>query len=288
MNYFDFYPYGTDSIVLSFECDECSELVESEEIAVPEQNYMAEKISDGETINEGYAICENCEKEFHIDVYSSGMGIVDNLLEKIPISVNEIYHNEEDYDELIWEIDSTEQLEIYKNHIDSIEKLLEQSFEKKVEFNLLVMLYAHIVASVESFLSSTFIHQVTNSEKFTKRLIETDPEFGKRKFTLKEIYEEQEKVKITVASYLKSIIFHDLKKIKPMYKDVLDFDLNDISWLFKAVKKRHDCVHRAGYDKDGNKISISKKDINILIEQCDELTKKIDSYILNKLTKENI
>ena len=49
------------------------------------------------------------------------------------------------------------------------------------------------------------------------------------KFTLKEIFEKQEGLKLTVATYLKDLIFHDLKKVKPMYKEVLDCEFRDIA-----------------------------------------------------------
>lgn len=78
------------------------------------------------------------------------------------------------------------------------------------------------------------------------------------KFTLSQLFKEREQIKDTVAKYLHDLIFHDLKKIKPMYKDVLGHDFGDISWLFKAVAKRHDCVHRAGHDKDGTPMVLPK------------------------------
>lgn len=282
MNNFEFYPYGTKSITISFECDKCENIVESEEIFVPEPDYTAEKMSDGQRMEEGYAICSECNKEFNIEILSNGYGTINDLSENIQVSVVEEDSNEfYDEEELLWEINSTEQLKIYKNHIKSIKEiLLNHDLSKEIEFSLLVMLHSHIIASIELFLSSTFIHTVTNSEEFIKKLIETDPELGKKTLTLKEIYEEQKKLKITVASYLKELIFHKLDKVKPMYKSVLDIDFGDIKWLFKAVKKRHDCTHRAGYDIDGDKISISPESINKLIEECEELTKKISQDII--------
>jgi plasmid replication initiation protein len=44
--------------------------------------------------------------------------------------------------------------------------------------------------------------------------------------------------------YLKDLTFHRLKKIKEMYKQVLDIDFENIGWFFKAIDVRHHCVHR--------------------------------------------
>lgn len=53
-----------------------------------------------------------------------------------------------------------------------------------------------------------------------------------------------------------------------------------MKWLYKAVELRHHCVHRAGYDKDGNEVDITTKDIELLIRKCSALIHQIDSKIL--------
>ncbi len=189
------------------------------------------------------------------------------------------FEDEIDDQELEWEIESSDQLKIFNAHLESVETLLGISLDQQTEFNLLVMLHAHIIASIEQYVSSVFIHMVTNSDALTRKLIETDPEFGSRKFTLNEIYFQHEKLTITVASYLKSLIFHKLNKIKPMYKNVLGFEFGDIEWLFKGIEVRHDCSHRAGYDKEGNKITISTQSIKELMNKSRLLVNDIESHV---------
>ncbi|RUO70084.1 hypothetical protein [Pseudidiomarina salinarum] len=104
---------------------------------------------------------------------------------------------------------------------------------QETQFSLLAMLHGHIVAAVESYLASTFIHKVTNSEALIRKLIETDPVFSKIKFTLKEIYEKHENLPLPVASYLRDLIFHDIAKVKAMFTEVLGCDFCDITWLLK-------------------------------------------------------
>jgi hypothetical protein len=70
-----------------------------------------------------------------------------------------------------------------------------------------------------------------------------------------------------------------MEKIKPMYKDVLGFELGDIGWLFKAIQIRHDCAHRAGHDKEGNKVSLTHQGIRELITQSSKLAVDIDLHI---------
>lgn len=181
--------------------------------------------------------------------------------------------------ELEWLIESKSQIGIFRIQIDSVETILNVNVDANAQFSLFVMLHGHVVAAVEAYLSSVFIHKVTNSEKLIQKLVETDPEFSKMKFTLKEIFQKQESLKLTVATYLNNLIFHKIDKIKPMYKNVLDHDFGDIKWLFEAIELRHHCVHRAGFDKDGNKVILSADSIRILVTSASYLVESIDDKI---------
>lgn len=258
----------------------------SEEISVPEPNYMAEQSRDSQVEQEDVAVCGNCQNEFEIILYVSfggGQGEIKGLPAGFDVELIETY---DQTDPFYWEIPSTEQLRVFEKHLASISKLLKLQLDSEAEFSLLVMLYAHVVAATEQFLSSVFIREVTNSDKLIKKLIESNPELGSRKLTMQDIYQETAKIKNTVETYLKDLIFHDLKKIKPMYLSVLEYEFKDISWLFRAVNKRHDCVHRAGYGKDGVKISIDKNEVIELIKKCKILAESIDSHVISP-KKEN-
>lgn len=189
---------------------------------------------------------------------------------------------EADYwiEQLEWYIYQQSQAGMFRTQMSNIKELLNVELKSdEAEFSMLVMLHGHVVASLEAYLAGTFIHKVTHSEKLIRKLVETDPHFSNMKFTLKEIFEKSEKLKLIVAEYLQNLIFHDLKKVKPMFKEVLDCDFGDISWLFNAVLKRHDCVHRAGLDKDGFRIELSAHSITELIKKSNQLVNNIEVKI---------
>ncbi|CAM4313559.1 hypothetical protein [Vibrio neonatus] len=173
--------------------------------------------------------------------------------------------------------------EIYIEAVDVASELLSASLRPSVKENVLIMLHGHIVAALEGYLSSTFISATLSSDDLVRKLVETDPEFAGRKFTIKEIFSKQESLKGDIAKYLQDLIFHKIDKVRPMYKSVLDIDLGETSWLFKAVSVRHHCVHRAGYDHDGNKVQISTDDIELLIQRCTSLVENIDAEIVKLL-----
>lgn len=225
-------------------------------------------------------VCDGCGKEFEAHVTSavfettvSVAGIID---------LNWEIQDEQEEDDLIWEIESTTQLEVYKKVARDVVLLLEMDHPKETQATLHNMLYAQVVTAVEAYLSGIFIHKVVNSAPLTRKLVESDPELAKRQFSLKEIFTQWENLKILVAKHLKDFIFHDIKKVKPMYKSVLGIDFGDVSWLFRAVLIRHDCVHRNGFDKDGNQNEIDKKAITDLIQKCTYLVSTVEGDIYDQ------
>jgi len=265
---------------ISFVC-ECGEHVE-DIVYVQDPDFSAEKNKDSQTDSWQEVYCASCDKEYIVQVTNTfyhAMASID--YGDVNVSFGTPYYPENETDELYWYIDNKTQHEILLNHLKSVRVLLEIDVPVDTLFSLWVMLHGHVVSAIEGYLAGTFIHKVTNSEKLIRKLVETDPEFSKRTFSLKEIFEKQSGLKVTVATYLKDLIFHDLKKVKPMFKDVLEHDFGDISWLFKDVIKRHDCVHRAGYDKDGEAIEVSKESILDLLEKVKVLADSVEMTINN-------
>lgn len=180
-----------------------------------------------------------------------------------------------------WSVLGKSRLEIFNENIKASSEILSISLGSASSKNLLVMLHAHVVTSVEAYLSSTFIEKALSAESFMRRLVESDPEFAKQKFTIKEIFTKRESLKNDLSQYLKDLIFHDIAKVKAMYLSVLDIDFGEVGWLFEAVALRHHCVHRAGYDKDGNEVNLTKESIRNLIGLCETLIHETESTIMS-------
>lgn len=180
-----------------------------------------------------------------------------------------------------WIVEGKSRLEIFDENIEATLEILNQSVKPQYEKNLIVMLFGHVVATLEAYLSSTFIHYALSSENHMRRLVEKDPEFAKRKFTVQEIFTRREELKDDLSEYLKGLIFHDIAKVKPLYLSVLDIDFGDVKWLFQAVQVRHHCVHRAGYDKDGKEVNLKKEDVVTLTGQATDLIHEIESMIMS-------
>lgn len=192
-------------------------------------------------------------------------------------------HQFRDYDryEDEWAVEGKSRLEIFDENIAATLEILNQSVGKEYEKNLIVMLFGHVVAAIEAYLSLNFIHYSLFSKHHMRRPVENDPEFARRKFTVKEIFTKKDELKNEISEYLKGLIFHDIAKVKPLYLSVLDIDFGDVKWLFQAILVHHHCVHRAGYDKDGNDIGLKKEDVVVLTDQSITLIHEIESQLIS-------
>lgn len=179
-----------------------------------------------------------------------------------------------------WEVQGKTRLELFEDSVFAGTEMLNVDVSAQTKRAIYVMVFAHVVAAVEGFLATTFITTTLSSSTYIQRLVESDPEFAERKLTVKEIFSKHATLKDDIGTYLKDLIFHRLDKVKPMFKAVFDIDFGDIKWLFQAVRVRHDCVHRAGYDKDGEPIELNSQDLINLMHACLDLVKRVDAEIM--------
>jgi len=146
-------------------------------------------------------------------------------------------------------------MESYKHASDI---LAAHGNEYNGSFLLNRMVFSHQVTALEAYLGDTLINGVMNDEYAMQCLVKNNKDLEKVKFTLAEILENPDLVKCEVREYLRSILYHNLAKVGILYKSVFNIQiLNETTnkkSLFKAVKLRHDCVHRNGFDKDGREL----------------------------------
>jgi|SRR5690554_171827 len=254
----------------------CGAVIE-ETLPVPPPDLMAEQHSDSRTEYFDSAICDGCGKDFDVEVSNTYFEVDVSVAGAVDLSFDVRDLPEED--DVSWIIQSTQQFEEFTEVIQGVVALAETSVPAHADRTLRNMLYVQTVTAVEAYLSSAFIHAVLNSEELIQRLVESDPELAKQRFSLKEIFTQWEGLRITVGKYLKALIFHDLRKIKPMFKDVLGIEFLEIPWLFQAVQIRHDCVHRNGLDKDGNRHEITKTQIMDLARSSADFVSLVDQEL---------
>lgn len=122
------------------------------------------------------------------------------------------------------------------------------------------LMFSHQVTALETYLGDTLINYVMWDADAMQRLLDRDDELSKQKFTLNEVRKEPSLVERKVREYLRGMLYHNLAKVDVLYGMAFGFRILQVTSkqdeLFKAVMLRHDCVHRNGLDKDGNRLTI--------------------------------
>lgn len=147
------------------------------------------------------------------------------------------------------------------------------------------MVFSHNIGALESYLSDTLINLVSNDAAAMNRLLAKDKELKEKKFTLAEIASGKELVRAEVLGHLRSIVYHNIPRVRALYQIAADIDLfellgDDKDKLFKAIEYRHDCVHRNGRDSKGNRLEVFSK---AYVQETADLMRRLVARVEGKL-----
>jgi len=179
-----------------------------------------------------------------------------------------ILHNQQFFNSFETEIQNLKRL----NDLEIDDPTLQQILRRQV--------YIGVIGTLETFLSETFINLTANDEDYFKNFVKSHPDFRQRKFELREIFDQNKKLKDTAKKVMLDTIYHDLPKVREMYRATFKIDFPEIKDVFKYVHTRHDLVHRNGKTKENEKVLLSKKIVNEVIQKtkdfAEELATKLD------------
>jgi len=145
------------------------------------------------------------------------------------------------------------------------------------------MLYSSAITALETYLSDAFYQTVIKDEVLIEKLMLTTPEFRDKKYSLSELVEWKKQTNEKVSEYLFNIVWHNLAKVRCMYRDVLGINFADDSdAVHGAVVIRHDLVHRGGRTKSGKPHNFRESDIEKLFSSIEAFVAHIDSRLKNR------
>lgn len=175
--------------------------------------------------------------------------------------------------------------EYYKEFLQSIsniKQLIEiEISDENLKKPFFRMLFANVITIMESYLSDTFIIKVTSKKKLMERLLNTKL-YNQEKKKLPDAYKWISKMKVNITEDLLKIQFHNLWKVKELYKEVLEIELPEVTEkLINSVFIRHDIVHNNGKTKKKGEWIINKDQINQLINDTEELVKSIENQLIS-------
>lgn len=165
--------------------------------------------------------------------------------------------------------------------IDNIRQLMQISINTNLQNAMNNNLYASVITTLETYLSDTFINAVLGDNAYIRRFVETTPSFKEESLKYSDLYKTMDELPIKVKEYLINFIWHNMPKVRNMYRDTLGIEMGNISDLIKSINIRHDIIHRNGKNKDGNINVISQMDITNLISNVEIVCNIIDNQINN-------
>lgn len=185
----------------------------------------------------------------------------------------------------------------FTQNISNITLMMDNKYDIKILDRFINnMLYANVITAMETYLSNIFIKSLIKNEKYLRSFVESYPKYSKgesidqentQKFKLSEVFKVYDKITEIVIDEVMSVMYHNLKKVKPMFKATFDVDFpNDMGEVYKAVEIRHDIVHRNGYTKIDKKTKtatqheITKSEIKTLIEKVNGFISVVNGQMI--------
>lgn len=271
------YNPTADQLCLKFPCPNCGNRIE-DFVGVPSPDLLAETHHDSINSDSEDLVCEHCGHEMTVDLhtgYYGGYGEIDEV-EDGTIGVDEHFPEENDdlYEQQLYEETHTE----IERALDSIEGLNDD-----VKQFLFRLLYANVITSMETFLGDTLKREVLQDEVSLRKFVETYKPFKDISMNLSDLYAKKESMPGFVKTTLRELLYHDLRKIKPIYRDALGIDLGDVSELYKAVLVRHDLVHRNGKNHEGVEHTITEDMVRELQTKVKALMESVNNQLAERL-----
>ena len=165
----------------------------------------------------------------------------------------------------------------FNGALEDVRILAESSVEENVAACLFRLLYVNAITALETYLSDAFTNTVLGDPALLRRFIENTPDFKKRKLALSDLFAEFDDIEKTAKEHLGELVWHNIARVKCMYRDVLNVEFPDSTPVFRAIKIRHDLVHRNGKSKEGERIPIDKGHVLAVARQAEQFVQAIDA-----------
>lgn len=176
--------------------------------------------------------------------------------------------------------DGNSAFDVYQCSIKQIKELLQIVISNSdLQKYFYQMIYANVIATMEAYLSKCIISLVLNDDTMFWRFVRRF-DWGKEKINIEDIKDVYDSMNIKVQTKLTEVLYHNLPKVKAMYKNILEIDIlrsdADMTFLTQAVDIRHDLVHRNGRKGKHCEVDVFH---DITLEMITELIEHVDSLV---------
>lgn len=246
---------------IQFRCSGCGS-DNSLRTAVPEPNWLGDNADERFTSEIEVLECKHCQMLFDVEIKNQdGAVTVDPIdCQGVDFTSSEGMVVDDD------DMDSEWRYEIPSNPADSIwqtlsevSELLKQLGNEYDSSVLNRMAFAQQVAALEAYLGDKLLREISDNPSSLRRLAVGDSDLRAMKIGLVSALDEDDPIKAAVIDHLQKQSFHNLAKVQVLYKIAFALDITpdkeQRERLQRAINTRHDCVHRNGFNKAGERIS---------------------------------
>jgi len=177
---------------------------------------------------------------------------------------------------------NAEYLLIFQKTMNALRRMAKHGFPDNLNLKqpLYRMLHSSTVTALETYLSDAFCLTVLNSSELIEKLVLSAPEFRDRKYALTDVISWHKNTRQRVTEYFQGIVWHNLPKVREMYKSVLEIEFpQGVEDILRAIVVRHDIVHRNGRTKGGKILRLSLADIEGLFEVMENFVGALDARL---------
>lgn len=181
-------------------------------------------------------------------------------------------------------LSNTEFYQTFSEEIQSLRVLNKTVIpDDKAQKSLKRQIYIGTITCLETYLSDAFINTVLSNREYLNSFFSTFKDFKKQQISMSDLFINLDKAEEIAKEAMSSkVSYHDLPKVREMYKATLNISFPKFGEIMKYINTRHDLVHRNGKTTDSNKILIDDKIIDQVISDIENFVGKIDKMLHEK------
>jgi hypothetical protein len=145
--------------------------------------------------------------------------------------------------------------------------------------------FGSVITSLESFLWETVTYWVEYDALALANIVTKIPAFRDQPLKLGQIFEKRETLKNDIKAYLQNLVWHKWDKVAPLFRLGLEIDLPSLKQFDNALTKRHDIVHRSGFTKERELITVDVAEIEALCEQILSFAEDINAKLSSRAAR---
>ena len=183
---------------------------------------------------------------------------------------------DEDYNEKQYK-DIVNKTSPYNDCLASIEEIkqlvnIPLKKERKSRYILYRQLYASLISIMEAYLFERLLSAIDKDENLLANFFLFYN--GAHNF-------DEHDIKKARKYLMENILYHNLDTVSQIYNGTFNFRFPSCNEIKKAIKLRHDIVHRNGKTTNGDSSIVSRKDLEHLSDNIKELISNLEYNICN-------